>query len=70
MKFNEQQHDFGLQDSIIAETNSFSPRTGNYKSWSKEEITDAMQFAASTMEKLGYEVEAFEVRSEEEKLQD
>ena len=57
LRFNEKQHDFGLQDSIIASTKAFAPRTGSYKSWNKEELAGAMQFAAATLKKLGYEVE-------------
>lgn len=57
LRFNESQHDFGLQDDVIASTSKFTPRTGNYKSWTKEEISDAMQFAAPTIGKLGYEIE-------------
>jgi len=57
LNFNERQHDFGLQDDIIASTRTFTPRTGNYKNWDKAEQADAMQFAAATIAKLGYEVE-------------
>ena len=57
LRFNEKLHDFGLQDDIIASTKTFSPRTGSYKIWEKEEIDGAMQFAAATIGKLGYEVE-------------
>ncbi len=57
LKFNEKQHDFGLQDSVIASTKTFVPRTGNYKSWSKEDLSEAMQFATATLAKLGYDVE-------------
>ena len=55
LKFNEKQHDFGFQDSHIAGTRKFLPRTGSYKSWSKEELSDAMHLASPTLEKLGYE---------------
>lgn len=58
LQFNEKQHDFGLQDSIIASTRTFVPRTGNYRRWEKEEIESAMEFAAAAMEQLGYSVEA------------
>ena len=57
LKFNEQQHDFGLQDDIIAATKTFKPRIGNYKSWDKEELDGAMQFAATPLGKLGFDVE-------------
>jgi len=58
LKFNEKQHDFGLQDSHIMATRTFSPRTGRYKSWSKEDLTEAMHFASATIGKLGYTIEA------------
>lgn len=57
LQFNERQHDFGLQDSVIAETNKFTPRSQIYKNWDKKDISDAMQYASETIRKLGYEVE-------------
>jgi len=57
LRFNEKQHDFGLQDDIITSTKTFTPKTGSYKNWTKDEIDIAMQYAAATLRKLGYEVE-------------
>ena len=56
LEFNKKQHDFGLQDSHIAMTRTFTPRTGTYTNWTEEELSGAMDFAAATMERLGYEV--------------
>jgi hypothetical protein len=57
LKFNDRQHDFGLQDSYIAATSTFTPRTKTYKNWNKAELSEAMLFASVTIRKLGYEVE-------------
>ena len=57
LNFNKKQHDFGLQDSNIDATSTFSPKTGTYKSWNKKEQSNARYIAASTIEKLGYEIE-------------
>jgi hypothetical protein len=57
LKFNDRQHDFGLQDSHIAATSTFTPRTKTYKNWNKAELSEAMLFASVTIRKLGYEVE-------------
>jgi hypothetical protein len=56
LKYNEKQHDFGLQDSHIESTSTFSPRSGAYKNWSKEDLTEAMHFASKTIKTLGYKV--------------
>ncbi len=54
LKFYEQQHDFGLQDSHIASTKAFIPRKGSYKNWDKEELSNSLHHAAAVLEKLGY----------------
>ena len=36
LDFSKKQHDFGLQDSHIDATSTFSPKTGAYKSWNQE----------------------------------
>jgi hypothetical protein len=54
LDFSKKQHDFGLQDSHIDATATFSPKTGTYKSWNKEDLSDAMRIAATTIKKLGY----------------
>jgi hypothetical protein len=54
--FNQKQHDFGLQDSKIMETKSFTPKIGTYRLWSAEEIAAARELASDTMIKLGYEI--------------
>ena len=56
LNFNKKQHDFGLQDHKILETNRFKPNIGTYDCWSTEEIAVAKEITADTMIKLGYEV--------------
>ncbi len=56
LNFAENPHDFGLQDDKIIETKRFQPRIGNYKEWSKDEITRAAQIAGPTLASLGYEI--------------
>lgn len=56
LNFNKKQHDFGLQDSKILETNRFKPNIGTYNCWSVEEIAAAKEITADTMMKLGYEI--------------
>jgi len=57
LKFNDKQHDFGLQDSHIAATSKFTPRTKTYKTWNKTELSEALIFASETLQKLGYDEE-------------
>ncbi|MBI5468423.1 MAG: sulfotransferase [Deltaproteobacteria bacterium] len=56
LDFNRKNHDYGLQDSKIAQTKSFDPRIGTYGSWSAEEVSTAKGLIRATMTKLGYEV--------------
>ena len=57
LHLNDKQHDFGLQDSKILETNGFRPSVGNYCTWDAEEIIEAKQIAGKTLSKLGYEIQ-------------
>jgi hypothetical protein len=54
LNFSKKQHDFGLQDSVILENKSFSPKIGTYHSWTESEITAAKGLISNTMVKLGY----------------
>lgn len=56
LKFYVQHHDFGFQDSHIASTKTFMVRIGSYKKWDQKELSDSMYYAATTLEKLRYEV--------------
>lgn len=56
LDFNARPHDFGLQDSKIADTRTFDARIGTYSSWTDEEKRAAGAIIRPTMAKLGYEV--------------
>lgn len=57
LQFNEKPHDFGLQDSVIAETSKFIQRSQTYKNWNKADLSNAMLYVSDTIIKLGYEVD-------------
>jgi hypothetical protein len=54
LDFNRKNHDFGLQDSKIANTKTFEPRTKTWSSWSPDELKKAREIISGTMAALGY----------------
>ncbi|HEY4706120.1 MAG TPA: sulfotransferase [Thermodesulfobacteriota bacterium] len=56
LDFNARPHDFGLQDSKIADTRTFDARIGTYSCWTDDEKRAAGAIIRPTMAKLGYEV--------------
>lgn len=56
LRFAEQQHDFGLQDSKVLDTRAFKPNTGTWHDWPAEELERAHALIAATLARLGYSV--------------
>jgi hypothetical protein len=54
LRFSDQPHDFGLQDSKILETRGFQPNTGTWRDWPAAELEQARALIAPTLAKLGY----------------
>lgn len=54
LRFAEQQHDYGLQDSKVLETREFKPNTGTWHDWPPEELDQARALIAPTLARLGY----------------
>ncbi len=54
LRFSEQQHDYGLQDSKVLDTREFKPNTGTWHDWPTEELEQARTLIAPTLARLGY----------------
>jgi len=54
LRFAEQRHDYGLQDSKVLETREFKPNTGTWHDWPAEELEQARTLIAPTLDRLGY----------------
>jgi len=54
LDFNGKKHDFGLQDSKIAGTRTFEPRTGTWGAWDAEELRAAREIISPAATALGY----------------
>ena len=54
LDFNGKKHDFGLQDSKIANTKTFEPRTKTWSSWSPQDLKKAREIISGAMAELGY----------------
>ncbi len=55
LDFASASHDFGLQDHKILDVSGFRPSTGNYKLWSKSELSQANNIAGDMLARLKYE---------------
>lgn len=54
LRFAEQSHDSGLQDSKVLETRDFRPNTGTWRDWPEDELAQARELLTPTLSKLGY----------------
>jgi hypothetical protein len=54
LRFAEQSHDPGLQDSKVLETRDFRPNIGTWHDWPEEELTRARELISPTLAKLDY----------------
>ena len=54
LRFSDQPHDYGLQDSKILENRGFRPNVGTWRDWPDGEMERAREIVGPVLAKLGY----------------